>query len=122
MLWMPFGSSEYSAVCYDAAISAEDLSAAATEEEEPKPDVTHTSEMPVSEAVKIIGGTHAGSAPVSEAPTAGKALDTVPVGPDPAAAAPAVDDTPQDGDYFLEATLADSKQVCVCKLWTYKKC
>jgi len=44
------------------------------------------------------------------------------VGPDPAAAAPAVDDTPQDGDYFLEATLADSKQVCVCKLWTYKKC
>ncbi len=70
--------------------------------------------MPVSEAVKIIGGTHAGSAPVSEAPTAGKALDSVPVGPDPAAAAPAADDMPQDGDYFLEATLADSKQVCVC--------
>ncbi|KAA6428005.1 MAG: hypothetical protein FRX49_02667 [Trebouxia sp. A1-2] len=99
-----------SAVCYDAAISAEDMTAAATEEEEPKLDVTHTSEMPVSEAVKIIGGTHAGSAPVSEAPTAGKALDSVPVGPDPAAAAPAADDTPQDGDYFLDATLADSKQ------------
>ena len=107
-----FDSSEDSAVCYDAAISAEGLSAAATEEEEePKLDVTHTSEMPVSEAVKIIGGTHAGSAPVCEAPTAGKALDSVPVGPDPAAAAPAADDTPQDGDYFLDATLADSKQV-----------
>ncbi len=101
-------------MCYDAAISAEDLTAAAIEEEEPKPDVTHASEMPVSEAVKIIGGTHAGSAPVSEAPTAGKALDSLPVGPDPAAAAPAADDTPQDGDYFLDATLADSKQVCVC--------
>lgn len=95
----------------ETAISAEGLSAAATEEEEePKLDVTHTSEMPVSEAVKIIGGTHAGSAPVCEAPTAGKALDSVPVGPDPAAAAPAADDTPQDGDYFLDATLADSKQ------------
>ncbi|DBA70504.1 hypothetical protein WJX79_008632 [Trebouxia sp. C0005] len=94
----------------ETAISAEDMTAAATEEEEPKLDVTHTSEMPVSEAVKIIGGTHAGSAPVSEAPTAGKALDSVPVGPDPAAAAPAADDTPQDGDYFLDATLADSKQ------------
>lgn len=93
----------------ETAISAEDLTAAATEEEEPKLDVTHTSEMPVSEAVKIIGGTHAGSAPVSEAPTAGKALDSVPVGPDPAAAVSAADDTPQDGDYFLDATLADSK-------------
>lgn len=70
--------------------------------------------MPVSEAVKVIGGTQAGSAPVSEGPTAGKALDSVPVGPDPAAAAPAPamadDDMPQDGDYFLDATLADSKQ------------
>ncbi len=69
--------------------------------------------MPVSEAVKIIGGTHAGSAPVSAPPTAGKALDSVPVGADPVAAAPAADDMPQDGDYFLDATLADSKQVCV---------
>ncbi|DBA97271.1 hypothetical protein WJX77_010996 [Trebouxia sp. C0004] len=90
------------------AISAEDLTAATGEE--PKLDVTHTSEMPVSEAVKNIGGTHAGIAPVSEAPTAGKALDSMPVRPDPAAAAPAADDTPQDGDYFLDATLADSKQ------------
>ena len=76
-----------------------------------KPDVSNTSEMPVSEAVKVIGGTKAGSAPVAEAPTAGKALDAVPVGPDPAAAGTAADDTPQDGDYFLDATLADSYQV-----------
>ena len=45
--------------------------------------------MPVSEAVKVIGGTQAGSAPVSEGPTIGKALDFVPVGPHSAAAAPA---------------------------------
>ena len=64
--------------------------------------------MPVSEAVKMIGGTKAGSAAVGEVPTATKALDSVPVGPDPATA----DDTPQDGDYFLDATLADSMQVC----------
>ena len=71
--------------------------------------------MPVEEAVKVIGGTQAGSAPVSEAATAGKPLDVVPVGPDPAAAA---DDTPQDGDYFLDANLADGAQVmcpsCTC--------
>lgn len=69
--------------------------------------MSNTQEMPVEEAVKVIGGTQAGSAPVSEGPTAGKALDAVPVGPDPAA----TDDTPQDGDYFLDANLADSMQV-----------
>ncbi len=98
-----------------AAVTAEDLAPApaAASEEEVKPDVSNTSEMPVEEAVKVIGGTQAGSAPVSEAPTANKALDAVPVGPDPAAAAPAAaDDTPQDGEYFLDATLADSMQVC----------
>ena len=68
-------------------------------------------EMPVEEAVKVIGGTQAGSAPVSEPPTASKALDAVPVGPDPAAAGSAGDDAPQDGDYFLDANLSDSMQV-----------
>lgn len=73
--------------------------------------------MPVEEAVKVIGGTQAGSAPVSEVPTAGKALDAVPVGPDPAAAGSGADDTPQDGEYFLDANLADSmlvRLVLVC--------
>lgn len=67
--------------------------------------------MPVEEAVKVIGGLQAGSAPVSTASTAGKALDAVPVGPDPAAAGNAADDAPQDGDYFLDANLADSMLV-----------
>ena len=65
----------------------------------------------VEEAVKVIGGTQAGSAPVSEVPTAGKALDAVPVGPDPAAASSGADDTPQDGEYFLDADLADGMLV-----------
>lgn len=76
-----------------------------------KPDVSNAQEMPVEEAVKVIGGTQAGSAPVSEASTASKALDAVPVGPDPVAAGAAADDAPQDGDYFLDANLADSMQV-----------
>ena len=88
-------------------MSTEDLAPT----EEAKPDVSNAQEMPVEEAVKVIGGTQAGGAPVSEAATAGKALDAVPVGPDPAAAGTAADDTPQDGDYFLDATLADSMQV-----------
>lgn len=67
--------------------------------------------MPVEEAVKMIGGTQAGSAPVSTVPTAETALDAVPVGPDPAAAGKAADDSPQDGDYFLDANLADSMLV-----------
>lgn len=91
--------------------SAEDLGPTpAAPAEEPKPDVTHVQEMPVEDAVKVIGGTQAGSAPVSEARTAGKALDAIPVGPDPAAADTAAGDTPQDGDYFLDANLADSMQ------------
>ena len=97
-----------------ADVSAEDLAPtapAAEQAEVRKPDVSNTSEMPVSEAVKVIGGTQAGSAPVREAPTASKALDAVPVGPDPAAAGTAADDMPQDGDYFLDATLADSMLV-----------
>ena len=76
-----------------------------------KPDVSNAQEMPVEEAVKVIGGTQAGSAPVSEAPTASKAMDAVPVGPDPAAAGTAAVDAPQDGDYFLDANLANSMQV-----------
>ena len=76
-----------------------------------KPDVSNAQEMPIEEAVKVIGGTQAGSAPVSEAVTASKALDAVPVGPDPAAAGTAADHTPQDTDYFLDANLADSIQV-----------
>ena len=76
-----------------------------------QPDVSNAQEMPIEEAVKVIGGTQAGSAPVSQAQTASKALDAVPVCPDPAAAGTAADDTPQDGDYFLDANLADSIQV-----------
>ena len=76
-----------------------------------KPDVNTAQEMPVEEAVKVIGGTQAGSAPVSTVPTAETALDAVPVGPDPAAAGRAADDSPQDGDYFLDANLADSTLV-----------
>ena len=98
-----------------AAVAADDLAnpaPSAADDKIEKPDVSNTSEMPVSEAVKVIGGTKAGNAPVAEAPTASKALDAVPVGPDPAAAGTAADDTPQDGDYFLDANLADSLQVC----------
>lgn len=96
----------------NADISAEDLAPTpAAPAEVVKPDVSTAQEMPVEEAVKVIGGTQAGSAPVSEAPTAGKALDSVLVGPDPAAAGSAADDKPQDGDYFLDANLADSMLV-----------
>ena len=103
--------------------------------------------MPISEAVKHIGGTKAGSSTVSQQPTAHKAIDAVPVGPDPIAAGTATgptsagtagadttgtgfttagattatadatatgnggaqpDDGTTDGDYFLDAALADS--------------
>lgn len=114
-----------------------------------------TADMPISEAVKHIGGSKAGSMTVSEQPTATKAIDAVPVGPDPAAAATATgptstgtagagttgtgatasggagvtgggnasaaaataaigsgngetDDGNTDGDYYLDAALADS--------------
>ncbi|KAL3149279.1 hypothetical protein ABBQ32_002095 [Trebouxia sp. C0010 RCD-2024] len=93
----------------ETALSAEDLAPTPTAPtEEAKPDVNTAQEMPVEEAVKMIGGTQAGSAPVSTVPTAETALDAVPVGPDPAAAGKAADDSPQDGDYFLDANLADS--------------
>lgn len=96
----------------NADLSAEDLAPTpAAPAEVAKPDVSTAQEMPVEEAVKVIGGTQAGSAPVSQAPTAGKALDAVPVGPDPVAAGSAADDAPQDGDYFLDANLADSMLV-----------
>lgn len=95
--------------CFFAAMAAEDVepSGAATAE----PDVpaestagstepaagatagattgestTPAAAMPISEAVKYIGGTKAGSSTVSQQPTAHKAIDAVPVGPDPIAA------------------------------------
>lgn len=70
-----------------------EVTAGATAAEEPTPNATAgagasaSSGMPVSEAVKHIGGTKAGSSHVSQQPTAHKAIDAVPVGPDPAAAA-----------------------------------
>lgn len=70
-------------------------------------------EVPVSEAVKHIGGTKAGESKVSEQPTAKKAIDSIPVGPGPATAtaagaSSAQPDSNQDGDYYLDAALADS--------------